>query len=37
MPDADDGVPAGDEAIEAAKQLVKKMGFENPQVVSTGS
>ena len=26
-------VPAGDEAIEAAKQLLKKMGFENPQVV----
>ena len=26
-------VPAGDEAIEAAKQLMKKMGFENPQVV----
>lgn len=26
-------VPMGDEAIEAAKQLMKKMGFENPQVV----
>ncbi len=26
-------VPAGDEAIEAAKQLLRKMGFENPQVV----
>ena len=26
-------MPAGDEAIEAAKQLMKKMGFENPQVV----
>ena len=26
-------VPAGDEAVEAAKQLVKKLGFENPQVV----
>ena len=26
-------VPAGDGAIEAAKQLMKKMGFENPQVV----
>lgn len=26
-------VPAGDEAIEAAKQLIKKMGFQNPQVV----
>lgn len=26
-------VPAGEEAIEAAKQLVKKMGFDNPQVV----
>ena len=26
-------VPVGDEAIEAAKQLIKKMGFENPQVV----
>lgn len=26
-------VPAGDEAIEAAKQLLKKMGFENPQIV----
>ena len=26
-------VPAGDEAIEAAKQLMKKMGFENPQAV----
>ncbi|MCL2435889.1 MAG: cobalamin-dependent protein, partial [Lentimicrobiaceae bacterium] len=25
-------VPAGDEAIEAAKQLLKKLGFENPQV-----
>ena len=25
-------VPCGDEAIEAAKQLMKKMGFENPQV-----
>lgn len=26
-------VPAGDEAVEAAKQLIKKMGFENPQIV----
>lgn len=26
-------VPAGEEAIEAAKQLMKKMGFENPLVV----
>lgn len=26
-------VPAGDEAIEAAKQLLKQMGFNNPQVV----
>lgn len=26
-------VPCGDEAIEAAKQLMRKMGFENPQVV----
>ncbi len=26
-------LPCGDEAIEAAKQLMKKMGFENPQVV----
>jgi beta-lysine 5,6-aminomutase beta subunit len=26
-------VPAGDEAVEAAKQLLKKLGFENPQVV----
>lgn len=26
-------VPAGEEAIEAAKQLMRKMGFENPQVV----
>ena len=26
-------VPAGDEAIEAAKQLMKAMGFENPLVV----
>ncbi|PKP37275.1 MAG: hypothetical protein CVT97_06345 [Bacteroidetes bacterium HGW-Bacteroidetes-14] len=26
-------VPAGDEAIEAAKQLIKKMGLDNPQVV----
>lgn len=26
-------VPIGDEAIEAAKQLMKKMGFENPQIV----
>ena len=26
-------VPAGDEANEAAKQLMKKMGFENPLVV----
>lgn len=26
-------VPCNDEAIEAAKQLMKKMGFENPQVV----
>ena len=26
-------VPPGDEATEAAKQLMRKMGFENPQVV----
>ncbi|MDR0420468.1 MAG: cobalamin-dependent protein [Prevotellaceae bacterium] len=26
-------VPCTDEAVEAAKQLIKKMGFENPQVV----
>lgn len=26
-------VPAGNEAVEAAKQLLKKMGFENPLVV----
>ncbi len=26
-------VPAGDEAVEAAKQLIRKMGFENPQIV----
>lgn len=26
-------VPCGDEAIEAAKQLMRKMGFENPQIV----
>ena len=26
-------VPAGDEAIEATKQLIKKMGMQNPQVV----
>lgn len=26
-------VPVGDEAIEAAKQLLRKMGLENPQVV----
>ncbi|MDL2296487.1 cobalamin-dependent protein [Bacteroidales bacterium OttesenSCG-928-C03] len=26
-------VPTNDEAVEAAKQLLKKMGFENPQVV----
>ncbi|MFA7067177.1 MAG: OAM dimerization domain-containing protein, partial [Dysgonamonadaceae bacterium] len=26
-------VPAGDEAVEAAKQLMKKMGFDNPQIV----
>lgn len=26
-------VPIGDEAIEAAKQMILKMGFENPQVV----
>jgi len=26
-------VPAGDEAVETAKQLLKKMGFENPQIV----
>lgn len=26
-------VPAGEEAIEAAKQLLRSMGFENPQVV----
>lgn len=28
-------VPEGAEAIEAAKQLMRKMGFENPQVVFT--
>jgi beta-lysine 5,6-aminomutase beta subunit len=28
-------VPEGEEAIEAAKQLMKKMGFENPQIVFT--
>jgi len=26
-------VPAGDEAVEAAKQLLKKLNFENPQIV----
>ena len=26
-------VPAGDEATEAAKQLLRKMGFDNPQIV----
>lgn len=26
-------VPVGDEAAEAAKQLLRKMGFDNPQVV----
>ena len=26
-------VSAGEEAIEAAKQLMRKMGFDNPQVV----
>ncbi|MDD2635394.1 MAG: OAM dimerization domain-containing protein [Bacteroidales bacterium] len=26
-------VPCNDEAVEAAKQIMKKMGFENPQVV----
>ncbi len=26
-------VPAGDEAVEAARQLIRKMGLENPQVV----
>ncbi|MDD2197653.1 MAG: OAM dimerization domain-containing protein [Bacteroidales bacterium] len=26
-------VPSGNEAIEAAKQLMRKMGFDNPQVV----
>ena len=26
-------VPAGDEATEAAKQLIRKMGFDNPQIV----
>ena len=26
-------VPMGDEAIEAAKQMIRKMGLENPQVV----
>lgn len=26
-------VPCNDESVEAAKQLLKKMGFENPQVV----
>lgn len=28
-------VPAGEEAIEAAKQLMRRMGFENPQIVFT--
>ena len=28
-------VPAGDEAVEAAKQLIRKMGLEEPQVVFT--
>ena len=26
-------VPCGEEAVEAAKQLLRKMGFENPQIV----
>ena len=26
-------VPCGDEAVEAAKELMRKMGFDNPQVV----
>ena len=26
-------VEEGDEAVEAAKQLMKKMGFDNPQIV----
>lgn len=26
-------VPAGDEAVEAAKQLIRKMGLDNPQIV----
>ncbi len=26
-------VPAGDEAVEAAKQLLRQMGFDNPQIV----
>ena len=26
-------VPVGDEAVEAAKQMIKKMGLENPQIV----
>lgn len=26
-------VPCGDEAIEAAKQILRKMGFDNPQIV----
>ncbi|MCL2167604.1 MAG: cobalamin-dependent protein [Lentimicrobiaceae bacterium] len=26
-------VPTGEEAVETAKQLIKKLGFENPQVV----
>ena len=26
-------VPCNEEAVEAAKQLIKKMGFENPQIV----
>ena len=26
-------VPVGDEAVEAAKQIIKKMGLENPQIV----
>ena len=25
-------VPCGEEAVEAAKQLLRKMGFENPQL-----
>lgn len=30
-------VPAGEEAIEAAKQLLRQMGFENPLLSITAS